>query len=49
MILGLTRGELILVAIIFGLIYAAGLLPKIAARLASGSNDEGTAAKRMGE
>lgn len=47
-ILGLTRGELILVAIIFGLIYAAGLLPKIAARLAKG-NDEDTAAKPKGE
>lgn len=48
MIFGLTRGELILVAIIFGLIYAAGLLPKIAARLAKGS-DEGAAAKPDGE
>lgn len=33
MTFGLTRGEIILVAFIFGLIYAAGLLPKIAARL----------------
>jgi hypothetical protein len=32
--LGLTRGEIILVAFIFGLIYTAGLLPKIAALLA---------------
>jgi hypothetical protein len=38
-ILGLTRGELLLVAFIFGLIYVAGLLPRIAARLA-GKNDE---------
>ena len=36
MTLGLTRGELILVAIIFGLIYTAGLLPKIASRLSDG-------------
>jgi hypothetical protein len=31
---GLTRGEIILVLFIFGLVYSAGLLPKIAARLA---------------
>ena len=49
MILGLNRGELILVAIIFGLIYAAGLLPKIAARRAGGSTDEEPAAKTKGE
>jgi hypothetical protein len=38
-ILGLTRGELLLVAFIFGLIYVAGLLPKIAARLAGKGDD----------
>ncbi|MBX3264961.1 MAG: hypothetical protein KIS78_29625 [Labilithrix sp.] len=48
MILGLTRGELLLVAFIFGLIYTAGLLPKIAARLAGG-NDDGAAAKSKGD
>jgi hypothetical protein len=31
--LGLTRGEIALVAFIFALVYLAGLLPKIAARL----------------
>ena len=30
----LTRGEIILVAFILGLVYISGLLPKIAARLA---------------
>ncbi len=30
----MTRGELLLVAIIFGLIYSSGLLPKLAARIA---------------
>jgi hypothetical protein len=35
----MTRGELALVAIIFGLIYASGLLPKIASRLAGGEPD----------
>jgi hypothetical protein len=30
---GLTRGEIILVAFIFALVYGAGLLPKLAARL----------------
>lgn len=38
----MTRGELALVLIIFGLIYASGLLPKIAARLAREVPDEGT-------
>jgi hypothetical protein len=36
---GLTRGEILLVVFIFGLVYVAGLLPKIAARLAP--NDAG--------
>lgn len=49
MILGLTRGEFLLVAFIFGLIYVAGLLPRIAARLTSATNDEGTAADTKGE
>ena len=30
---GLTRGEIILVAFIFALVYGAGHLPKLAARL----------------
>lgn len=33
---GLTRGELILIAFIFALVYGAGFLPKLAARLSSG-------------
>jgi len=33
---GLTRGEIILIAFIFALVYGAGLLPKLTARL-SGS------------
>jgi len=38
----MTRGEIILGAFIFFLIYVAGLLPKIAARLAgSADSDEG--------
>jgi hypothetical protein len=36
--LGLTRGEIALVAFIFALVYIAGLLPKIAARLARGTD-----------
>jgi len=32
----MTRGELILVAIIFGLIYSAGLLPKLVTLVAGG-------------
>ncbi|MBX3210578.1 MAG: hypothetical protein KF850_00950 [Labilithrix sp.] len=47
MILGLTRGELVLVAFIFGLIYTAGFLPKIAARLAG--RTDGSPAKSKGE
>jgi hypothetical protein len=42
--LGLTRGEVLLVVFIFGLIYVAGLLPRIAARLA-GRDEEGAPAK----
>jgi hypothetical protein len=34
----MTRGEILLIAFIFGLVYVAGLLPKIAARL--GGRDE---------
>ena len=34
MVLGLNRGEIILVAFIFGLIWVSGWLPRIAARLA---------------
>ncbi len=41
--LGLTRGEILLVAFIFALVYGAGLLPKVAALLARsrGGSDEG--------
>lgn len=35
MVLDMTRGELGLVLFIFALVYAAGLLPKIANRLAA--------------
>jgi Sec-independent protein translocase protein TatA len=34
---GLTRGELILIAFIFALVYGAGFLPKLAARLSRAS------------
>jgi hypothetical protein len=43
---GLTRGELLLVAWIFGLIYVAGLLPKIAARLGHRGNSGTIPTKR---
>jgi hypothetical protein len=43
---GLTRGEIILVAFIFGLIYTAGLLPKIATRLSSVRTKKGEAAAK---
>ena len=33
MTFGITRGELILIAIIFALVYGSGHLPKLAARL----------------
>ena len=33
MTFGLTRGEIILIAFIFALVYGAGLLPKLAVRL----------------
>ncbi|AKU97264.1 hypothetical protein AKJ09_03928 [Labilithrix luteola] len=33
MLFGLTRGEMILTAFVFALIYGAGLLPRVAARL----------------
>jgi len=36
MMFGLTRGEIILIAFIFALVYGAGLLPKLAARLSGG-------------
>ncbi|HVJ93814.1 MAG TPA: hypothetical protein VM580_28690 [Labilithrix sp.] len=39
MLFGLTRGEIVLVLIIFGLIYLAGLLPKIAARMTGGQGE----------
>jgi hypothetical protein len=37
---GLTRGEIILIAFIFALVYGAGLLPKLAARLGGGAADK---------
>ena len=40
MLFGLTRGEIGLVTFIFGLIYVAGLLPKIALRLAGKAEAE---------
>jgi hypothetical protein len=39
---GLTHGEIILVALIFALVYGAGLLPKLAARLSGTSRTSGT-------
>jgi hypothetical protein len=44
----MTRGEILLVAFIFGLVYVAGLLPKIAARLA-GPDPNAPATKPKGE
>ena len=45
---GLTRGEIILIAFIFALVYGAGLLPKLAAFLSgSGSGQAGQADRRM--
>ncbi len=38
---GLTRGEIILVTFIFALVYGAGLLPKLAARLSGSAGKEG--------
>jgi Sec-independent protein translocase protein TatA len=40
---GLTHGEIILVAFIFALVYGAGLLPKLAARLSGASRSSGGA------
>jgi hypothetical protein len=42
----MTRGEVALVAWIFALVYVAGLLPKIAARLAGGDKPEETASRK---
>ena len=39
---GLTRGEIILIAFIFALVYGAGLLPKLAARLSGTGSGRGT-------
>lgn len=36
MTFGLTRGEILLIAFIFALVYGAGLLPKLATRLSGG-------------
>ena len=44
----MTRGEILLTAFIFALVYLAGLLPKIAARLA-GSESSGKPARPKGE
>lgn len=40
----LTRGEIILVAFIFALVYLSGLLPKIAARFSGASGASGASA-----
>lgn len=40
MVFDLTRGEIVFVAFVFALIYLAGFLPKIAARV-SGSEKRG--------
>ena len=48
MTLGLTRGEILLVVFIFALVYLAGLLPRIAARLA-GSETSGKPTRPEGE
>ena len=40
MLFGLTRGEIALIAFIFGLVYSAGLLPKLAALLSGGAKAE---------
>jgi hypothetical protein len=45
----MTRGEIALVAFIFGLIYVAGLLPKIAARLAGDEKPNETTSNRNEE
>lgn len=45
MTLGYSRGEILLVAFIFALIYVAGLLPKIAARIAASGGPEPTPEK----
>jgi hypothetical protein len=47
--LGITRGEIALVAFIFALVYVSGLLPKIAARIAGGEKAEERPATRKGE
>jgi hypothetical protein len=47
-IFGLTRGELLLVVFIFGLIYVSGLLPKIAARF-GGGDGKGSTTGRKGD
>lgn len=49
MILGMTRGEIVLVGIIFGLIYMSGLLPRIVARLAGKEGEEAGAPGPEGE
>jgi hypothetical protein len=45
---GLTRGEIILIAFIFALVYGAGLLPKLTAYL-SGGGDQGKPGKPTDE
>lgn len=44
----MTRGDLLLVGFIFGLIYISGLLPKIAARIA-GEGDDAKPVRPKGE
>lgn len=49
MLFGLTRGEILLVVFIFVIVYSAGLLPKIAARLTRGASKPGEAGKMGNE
>jgi hypothetical protein len=42
---GLTRGEIILIAFIFALVYSAGLLPKLAARVSKMGRTDGKSGK----
>lgn len=39
--MGMTRGEIILTAFIFALIYSAGLLPRLVAKLGARARREG--------
>jgi len=45
----LTRGEIILVAFIFGLIYSSGFLPRLVKALAGRSGHEDTGGAKSGD